>query len=43
MTEKAREILRTHRPEHLPESALDRLSQIARKAEAELLGKRIVA
>ena len=43
VTEKAREILRTHRPEHLPESALNRLSQIARKAEAELLGKRIVA
>jgi trimethylamine--corrinoid protein Co-methyltransferase len=42
-TEKAREILRTHKPEPLPESVLNRLSQIVKKAEADLLGKRIVA
>ena len=42
-TEKAREILRTHKPEPLPESMLNRLSQIAKKAEAELPGKHIAA
>ena len=43
VTEKAREILRTHKPEPLSESVLNRLSQIAGKAEAELLGKNIMA
>jgi trimethylamine--corrinoid protein Co-methyltransferase len=42
-TEKAREILRTHKPEPLPGPMLDRLSQIARKAEVELPGMRIVS
>jgi trimethylamine--corrinoid protein Co-methyltransferase len=43
VTEKAREILRTYRPEPLPESVLNRLSQIAQRAEADLHGKNIVA
>jgi trimethylamine--corrinoid protein Co-methyltransferase len=43
VTEKAKEILRTHKSERLPESVLNRLAQIAQKAEADLLGKNIVS
>jgi len=43
VTEETREILRTHKPEPLSDSVLRRLSQIAARAEAELLRKRIVA
>jgi trimethylamine--corrinoid protein Co-methyltransferase len=43
VTEKTKEILRTHKPESLPESVLNRLSQIADKARAELTGKRFVS
>jgi len=43
VTQKAREILRTYKPEPLPDSVLRSLSQIAAKAEAELTGKRFVA
>ncbi len=43
LVEKAKDILRTHKPEPLPDSVLRSLSQIAKKAEGELAGKHIVA
>jgi trimethylamine--corrinoid protein Co-methyltransferase len=43
VTQKAKEILRAPKTEPLPESTLQRLAEIAGRAEADLLGKSIVS
>jgi trimethylamine--corrinoid protein Co-methyltransferase len=43
VTQKALEILETHRPEPLPEDVLGRIHQIAKQAERELAGFQFVA